>query len=138
MEQFMRSCVERYCQHAPGVRLRIVDTPFLPEDQVDSPAGRPICDGEYAKTVAVVVPSPATSFVFAAAWRINNTPVFSMLSTNSICPFWIPGHIAALEGRAAVQGPRWTAGGRSKHGQRSVRLVDNFGLAVLLEKGQCF
>ena len=40
---------------------------------------------EYAKTVAVVVPSPATSFVFAAAWRINNTPVFSMLSTNSIC-----------------------------------------------------
>ena len=45
MEQFMRSCVERYCQHAPGVRLSIVDTPFLPEDQVDSPAGRPICDG---------------------------------------------------------------------------------------------
>ena len=26
VEQFMRSCVERYCQHAPGVRLRIVDT----------------------------------------------------------------------------------------------------------------
>ena len=34
----------------------------------------------YAKTVAVVVPSPATSLVFEAAWRINETPVFSKLS----------------------------------------------------------
>ena len=32
----------------------------------------------YAKTVAVVVPSPATSFVFEAACRIKATPVFSM------------------------------------------------------------
>jgi hypothetical protein len=31
-----------------------------------------------AKTVAVVVPSPATSLVLEAAWRINETPVFSM------------------------------------------------------------
>ena len=38
----------------------------------------------YAKTVAVVVPSPATSFVFDAAWRINETPVFSMWSSNLI------------------------------------------------------
>jgi hypothetical protein len=30
------------------------------------------------KTVAVVVPSPATSLVLEAAWRINETPVFSM------------------------------------------------------------
>jgi hypothetical protein len=33
----------------------------------------------YAKTVAVVVPSPATSFVFEAACRIRQTPVFSRL-----------------------------------------------------------
>jgi len=32
------------------------------------------------RTVAVVVPSPATSFVFEAAWRIKQTPVFSKLS----------------------------------------------------------
>ena len=38
----------------------------------------------YAKTVAVVVPSPATSFVFAAACRINETPVFSIWSSNLI------------------------------------------------------
>ena len=34
----------------------------------------------YANTVAVVVPSPATSFVLDAAWRIRQTPVFSKLS----------------------------------------------------------
>ena len=34
----------------------------------------------YAKTVAVVVPSPATSFVFEAACRIKETPVFWMWS----------------------------------------------------------
>lgn len=32
----------------------------------------------FARTVAVVVPSPATSFVLDAAWRIKATPVFSM------------------------------------------------------------
>jgi len=31
-----------------------------------------------AKTVAVVVPSPAASLVFEAACLINATPVFSM------------------------------------------------------------
>ena len=38
----------------------------------------------YASTVAVVVPSPATSLVFEAACRINETPVFSRLSTRLI------------------------------------------------------
>ena len=32
----------------------------------------------WAITVAVVVPSPATSLVLEAAWRIKDTPVFSM------------------------------------------------------------
>ena len=38
----------------------------------------------YASTVAVVVPSPATSFVFAAACRIKETPVFSIWSSKLI------------------------------------------------------
>ena len=37
MEGFMRSCVDRYLEHAPGMRLRTVETPFLPEDQATSP-----------------------------------------------------------------------------------------------------
>ncbi len=37
-----------------------------------------------AKTVAVVVPSPAASLVLEAAWRIKETPVFSTWSSNSI------------------------------------------------------
>ena len=38
----------------------------------------------YARTVAVVVPSPATSLVFEAACRIKQTPVFSRLSVKFI------------------------------------------------------
>ena len=41
MENFMRSCVEKYLEHAPGLRLKHVDTPFLPEDQALSPQGAP-------------------------------------------------------------------------------------------------
>jgi hypothetical protein len=37
-----------------------------------------------AKTVAVVVPSPATSFVLFATYFINDAPMFSNLSLNSI------------------------------------------------------
>mmetsp|Transcript_121331 Transcript_121331/g.241690 ORF Transcript_121331/g.241690 Transcript_121331/m.241690 type:complete len:274 (+) Transcript_121331:999-1820(+) len=38
---------------------------------------KPLFTMPWAKIVAVVVPSPATSLVLAAAWRINWTPVFS-------------------------------------------------------------
>ena len=41
----MRSCVEKYLEHAPGLRLRKVDTPFLPEDQALSPQGAPAAGG---------------------------------------------------------------------------------------------
>ena len=45
MEGFMRSCVDRYLEHAPGMRLKTVETPFLPEDQMTSPQGAPKCAG---------------------------------------------------------------------------------------------
>ena len=45
MENFMRSCVEKYLEHAPGLRLKTVETPFLPEDQACSPQGKPCQDG---------------------------------------------------------------------------------------------
>jgi hypothetical protein len=37
----------------------------------------------WAKTVAVVVPSPAFSFVFEATCSINFAPIFSNGSSNS-------------------------------------------------------
>ena len=45
MADFVRSCVKKYLEHAPGARLRTVDTPFLPEDQRHSPQGAPAVDG---------------------------------------------------------------------------------------------
>ena len=44
MRNFMKSCVDKYMELAPGARLRPVDTPFLPEDQMLSPASKPACD----------------------------------------------------------------------------------------------
>jgi hypothetical protein len=37
-----------------------------------------------ASTVAVVVPSPATSFVLLATWRTSCAPMFMKRSLNSI------------------------------------------------------
>ena len=45
MADFIRSCVDKYLEHAPGVRLRAVETPFLPEDQRTSSQGAPITGG---------------------------------------------------------------------------------------------
>ena len=45
MENFMRSCVDKYLDHCPDARLHMVDTPFLPEDQALSPQGVPLYDG---------------------------------------------------------------------------------------------
>ena len=45
MENFMRSCVEKYLAHVPGLRLRAVETPFLPEDQNQSPQSAPCAHG---------------------------------------------------------------------------------------------
>ena len=47
MENFMRSCVERYLEHAPGLRLKTVETPSLPEDQALSPQGAPQSKGQH-------------------------------------------------------------------------------------------
>ena len=41
MEDFMKSCVQLYRDLAPGATLRQVATPFLAEDQRDSPARGP-------------------------------------------------------------------------------------------------
>ena len=48
MRNFMKSCVDKYLELAPGARLRNVDTPFLPEDQMLSPASMPACDSDKA------------------------------------------------------------------------------------------
>ena len=45
MEEFMRSCVQLYLDLAPGATLRTVATPFLAEDQRDSPARGPAGTG---------------------------------------------------------------------------------------------
>ena len=44
----MKQCVQRYLDIAPGVRLRNVDTPFLPEDQHFSPHEIPAADAAKA------------------------------------------------------------------------------------------
>ena len=48
MEDYLQSCVDRYCELSKGIigkdaNMIHVPTPFLPEDQKDSDAGRP-CD----------------------------------------------------------------------------------------------
>ncbi len=46
MSDFLQSCVDVYLSLAEeGTRLRKVGTPFLPEDQSESEAGAPVCDG---------------------------------------------------------------------------------------------
>ncbi len=46
MSDVLQSCVDVYVTLAGGdVRLRSVGTPFLPEDQRQSDAGSPCCDG---------------------------------------------------------------------------------------------
>ena len=49
MEEFMRSCVQLYLDLAPGATLRTVATPFLAEDQRDSPARGPAGTGPVAE-----------------------------------------------------------------------------------------
>ena len=51
-------------------------------------------------------------------------------------PFRIAEHITAMEGRSTLWGMRWTCKHARYHGQRHLRLVDNFGLSLLLEKGR--
>jgi len=46
VEPYLRSAVDKYLDLAgPGFKLRHVDTPFLPEDQVKSPQGAPCATG---------------------------------------------------------------------------------------------
>ena len=52
MHQFMRSCVKRYEELAPSIRLKDVDTPFLPEDQATAPAGTPVADSDVCGGIA--------------------------------------------------------------------------------------
>ena len=50
----------------------------------DTTARRPSLKMASARTVAVVVPSPATSLVFEATSRTMRAPMFSYLSSSSI------------------------------------------------------
>ena len=51
-------------------------------------------------------------------------------------PFRIAEHITALEGRSALWGMRWTCKHARYHGLRHLRLIDNFILSMLLDKGR--
>merc|ERR1719464_1291843 len=59
---------------------RLISIGFMPA----ATALQPSVKMARARTVAVVVPSPATSFVFEATWRTNCAPRFSYLSPNSM------------------------------------------------------
>ena len=52
MAGFMSQCVDRYKELAPGARLRPADTPFLPEDQADSPYSEPAASSGKGKVDA--------------------------------------------------------------------------------------
>merc|ERR1719273_1709332 len=59
---------------------RLISIGFMPA----ATALQPSVKMARARTVAVVVPSPATSFVFEATWLTNCAPKFSYLSANSM------------------------------------------------------
>ena len=64
MEEFMKSCVQLYRDLAPGAELRKVSTPFLAEDQRDSPARGPAGTGpveECPWCAHAFAPNPYTS-----------------------------------------------------------------------------
>eukprot|EP00969_Alexandrium_andersonii_P063790 2809357-Alexandrium_andersonii.AAC.1 len=49
MEEFIRSCVDRYCELAGTSRVREFPTPFIPESHEESPAGAPAARGPVAE-----------------------------------------------------------------------------------------
>ena len=59
---------------------RCIPTGFVPAARFFKPSVMMVC----ARSVAVVVPSPATSFVFVATSLTSSAPRFSILSSSSI------------------------------------------------------
>eukprot|EP00969_Alexandrium_andersonii_P291867 12899437-Alexandrium_andersonii.AAC.1 len=45
MEEFIQSCVDRYCELAGASHVREFPTPFAPESHEESPAGAPYARG---------------------------------------------------------------------------------------------
>ena len=45
MEEFVRSCIERYVQLSGEKNIKIFPTPFVPETHEESPAGAPCAKG---------------------------------------------------------------------------------------------